>query len=108
MSTSQSFLSNNPTIKTILTVVAYVFGAVAGIAAIIIGATQGHPGFVVIGVAFLAAVAVAFIAGATGTPSGSIAGRSVAGTFTPPDWAWWVSAGIVVVGCVVGALMLAL
>ena len=34
--------------------------------------------------------------------------REVAGRFTPPDWAWWVCAGIVVVGCVVGNCTLAI
>jgi hypothetical protein len=108
MSTSQSYLSSNPTIKRILTVVGYLFGIVAGIVAIVVGVSQKHPGFVVIGVAFLVAVVVAFIAAATAQPGGSISERRVAGTFTPPDWAWWVCAGIVVLGCLVGGLMLAL
>lgn len=108
MSTSQSSLSSNPTVKTILTVVGYIFGVVAGIIAIVVGAVQKQGGFIVIGVAFLAAVVVAFVAGATAQPTGSISGRSIGAKFTPPDWAWWVCAAIVVVGCVVGALMLAL
>jgi hypothetical protein len=108
MSTSQSYLSSNPTIKTILTVVGYVFGIVAGIVAIVVGVIQKHPGFLVIGAAFLAAVVVAFVSAATAEPSGSISERRVAGKFTPPDWAWWVCAGIVVLGCLVGGLMLAL
>ncbi|HET7724187.1 MAG TPA: hypothetical protein VFK68_06085 [Propionibacteriaceae bacterium] len=108
MSTSQSYLSSNPTIKTILTVVGYIFGVVAGIAAIVVGIVQKHPGFLVIGGAFLAAVVVAFATAATARPDGSISDRRVAGTFTPPDWAWWVCAGIVVLGCLVGGLMLAL
>ena len=108
MSTSQSSLSSNPTVKTVLTIVGYLFGAVAGVAAIIVGATQKHPGFIVIGVAFLAAVVVAAIAGATAEPRGSISDREISGIFTPPDQAWWVCAGILVVGCVVGGLMLAL
>lgn len=108
MSTSPSYLSSNPTIKTILTVVGYVFGIVAGIAAIVVGVIQKHPGFLVIGAAFLAAVVVAFVSAATAEPGGSISERRVTGKFTPPDWAWWVCAGIVVLGCLVGGLMLAL
>lgn len=107
MSTSQSFLSNNPTLKSIMTVVGYIFGVVAGVGGIIVGAIQKEAGFIVIGVAFLAAVVVAFISGAAAQPTGSIARREVGGKFTPPDWAWWVCAGIVVVGCVVGGILLA-
>jgi hypothetical protein len=107
MSTSQSFLSSNPTIKSILTIVGYIFGIVAGIGAIVVGVMKKEPGFIVIGVAFLAAVIVAIIAGAVAEPTGSISGREIGGKFTPPDWAWYISAGIVVVGVVVGAIMIA-
>jgi hypothetical protein len=107
MSTSQSFLSSNPTIKSILTVVGYIFGIAAGIIAIVVGAIQKQAGFIVIGVAFLAAVVFAIIAGAVAEPTGSISDREIGAKFTPPDWAWWVCAGIIVVGGVVGAIMLA-
>ncbi len=107
MSTSQSFLSSNPTIKSILTVVGYIFGIAAGIIAIVVGAIQKQAGFIVIGVAFLAAVIFAIIAGAVAEPTGSISGREIGAKFTPPDWAWWVCAGIIVVGCVIGAILLA-
>lgn len=98
----------NTKIKLALSVVGYLFGAAAGITGIVVGIMQSQPGFIVIGVAFLAAVVVAFIAGATATPTGSVSGRKYGGKFTPPDWAWWVAAGIIVVGMVVGGLMLAL
>jgi len=107
MSTSQSFLSSNPTIKSILTIVGYIFGVAAGVIAIVVGAIQKQAGFIVIGVAFLAAVIVAIVAGAVAEPSGSISDREIGAKFTPPDWAWWVSAGILVVGCVIGGILLA-
>jgi hypothetical protein len=107
MSTSQSSLTSNPTIKSILTIVGYIFGIVAGIAGIVAGAIQKEAGFIVIGVAFLAAVIVAIIAGATAQPTGSIARREIGAKFTPPDWAWWICAGIVVVGCVIGGILIA-
>lgn len=103
-----SSITSNPTIKTILTVVGYIFGLVAGVAGIVVGVMQKQAGFIVIGVAFLAAVVFAFIAGAVAEPTGSISDREVGGKFTPPDWAWWVSAGIVVVGCIVGGILLAI
>ncbi len=108
MSTSQSFLSSNPTIKSILTIVGYIFGIVAGIAGIVAGVIQKEAGFIVIGVAFLAAVIVAIVAGAVAEPTGSISNREIGAKFTPPDWAWWVCAGIIVVGCVIGGVLLAL
>lgn len=96
------------TIKRVLSIVGYVLGAAAGVAGIVVGAMRSEPGFIVIGVAFLAAVVVAFIAGATAKPTGSISDREFGGKFTPPDWAWYVAAGILVVGCVVGGILLAL
>ncbi len=106
MSTSQS-ITSNPTIKSILTIVGYIFGIGAGIAAIVAGVIQGEVGFIVIGVAFLAAVIVAIVAGAVAQPTGSIARREFGAKFTPPDWAWYVCAGILVVGVVVGAILIA-
>jgi hypothetical protein len=107
MSTSQSSITSNPTIKSILTIVGYIFGIAAGIGGIVVGAMKGEAGFIVIGVAFLAAVIVAIVAGAVAEPTGSISDREVGGKFTPPDWAWYVSAGIIVVGVVVGAILIA-
>ncbi|MGV8850296.1 MAG: hypothetical protein ACOH16_12215 [Propionibacteriaceae bacterium] len=107
MSTSQSSLTSNPTIKSILTIVGYIFGIAAGIAAVAAGVIQEEVGFIVIGVGFLAAVIVAIIAGAVAQPTGSIARREIGAKFTPPDWAWWVCAGILVVGCVIGGILIA-
>lgn len=107
MTTSQSSLTSNPTIKSILTIVGYIFGIVAGIGTIVLGVIKKEPGFIVIGVGFLAAVVVAIVAAAVAEPTGSISGREVGGKFTPPDWAWYISAGIVVVAVVVGAIMIA-
>lgn len=97
----------NSTIKLVLSVVGYILGAAAGITAIVVGAMQSEPGFIVIGIAFLAAVVVAFIAGATASPRGSVSGPKYGAKFTPPDWAWWVAAGIIVVGMVIGGILLA-
>lgn len=99
---------NNPKVKLALSVLGYILGAAAGVAGIVVGIIRSEAGFVVIGVACLAAVAVAFVAGATATPTGSISKREFGGKFVPPDWAWWVAAGILVVGFVVGGILLAL
>ena len=107
MSTSQSSLTSNPTIKKILTIAGYILGLVAGIGTIVVGSMKKEAGFIVIGVAFLAAVVVAIVAAAVAEPTGSISDREVGGKFTPPDWAWYVSGAIVVVGVVVGAIMIA-
>ncbi|MCR2792303.1 hypothetical protein NQ156_04420 [Microbacterium sp. zg.Y625] len=98
----------NSQLKLALSVAGYLLGAAAGIAGIVVGAMQSEPGYIVIGVAFLLAVVVAFIAGATATPQGSLSGPKFGGKFTPPDWAWWVAAGIVVVGMVIGGILLAM
>lgn len=96
------------TLKLGMTIVGYILGAAAGVTGIVVGVMQGEPGFVVIGIAFLAAVAVAFIAGATATPQASLPPKvKYGGKFTPPDWAWYIAAGILVVGVVVGAILLA-
>lgn len=97
----------NSKIKLALSIVGYILGAAAGITAIVVGATQSEPGFIVIGVAFLAAVIVALIAGAVASPRGSLSGPQYGAKFTPPDWAWWVAAGIIIVGGVIGGIMLA-
>ncbi len=107
MSTSQSSITSNPTIKSILTIVGYIFGIAAGIAAVVAGVMQEEAGFIVIGVAFLAAVIVAIVAGAVAQPRGSIGNREIGAKFWPPDWAWYVSAAIIVVGVVVGAILIA-
>lgn len=96
------------TVKLALTVVGYILGAAAGITGIVVGAMQSEPGFIVIGVAFVAAVVVAFVAGATATPQGSLSGPKYGAKFVPPDWAWWVASGIIVVGGVIGAILLAM
>ncbi|GAA1957225.1 hypothetical protein [Microbacterium deminutum] len=98
----------NSTLKLILSILGYVLGAAAGITAIVVGAMRSQAGFIVIGIAFLAAVVVAFIAGATATPQGSVSGPKYGGKFVPPDWAWWVAAGILVVGFVIGGILLAM
>jgi hypothetical protein len=98
----------NSKLKLALSVVGYILGAAAGIAGIVVGAMQSEPGYIVIGVAFLAALAVALVAGATATPTGSPSGPKFGGKFVPPDWAWWVAAGIIVVGGVIGGILLAL
>lgn len=98
----------NTKIKLVLSVIGYILGAAAGITAIVVGAMQSEAGFIVIGVAFLAAVVVAFIAGAVASPRGSVSGPKYGAKFTPPDWAWWVALGILVVGFVVGGILLAL
>jgi hypothetical protein len=98
----------NSTIKRALSIIGYILGAAAGVTAIVVGAMQSEPGFIVIGVAFLGAVAVALIAGAVASPQGSVSGPKYGGKFTPPDWAWWVAAGILVVGFVIGGILLAL
>lgn len=97
----------NSTIKLALSIVGYILGAAAGVTAIVVGAMQSEAGFIVIGVAFLAAVVVALIAGATASPRGSVSGPKYGAKFTPPDWAWWVAAGILVVGVVIGGILLA-
>ncbi|MFH8250588.1 hypothetical protein ACH3VR_09520 [Microbacterium sp. B2969] len=97
----------NSKLKVALSVAGYVLGTAAGITAIVVGAIQSQPGFIVIGVAFLGAVVVAFIAGAVASPRGSISGPKYGAKFTPPDWAWWVAAGILVVGFVIGGILLA-
>lgn len=94
-------------IKTILTVAGYILGAAAGVTGIVVGAIRAEAGYIVMGVAMLAAVAVAFISGAAAEPTGSISGPRYGGKFFPPDWAWWVAAGILVVGFVVGGILLA-
>lgn len=100
-------MSTSTTIKTGMTIAGYVLGAAAGVTGIVVGIMQGEPGFVVIGVAFLAAVAVAFIAGATATPKGALPPNvKYGGKFTPPDWAWYVAAAILVVGLIVGGILL--
>ena len=96
------------TVSPVLSILGYILGAAAGIAAIGVGAMGPEPGFIVIGVAFIAAVVVAFIAGASAKPTGSIPKREFGGKFEPHDWAWHLAAGIIVVGCVVGGIMLAL
>jgi hypothetical protein len=101
-------MNMSSSLKLGMTIVGYILGAAAGVTGIVVGIMQGEPGFVVIGVAFLAAVAVAFIAGATATPQASLPPKvKYGGKFTPPDWAWYISAGILVVGIVVGAILLA-
>jgi hypothetical protein len=98
----------NSKLKFILSVVGYILGAAAGVTAIVVGAMQSEPGYIVIGVAFLAAVVVAFIAAAVASPRGSVSGPEYGAKFTPPDWAWWIAAGIVVVGMVIGGILLAM
>ncbi|GAA1974895.1 hypothetical protein [Microbacterium pumilum] len=98
----------NSKIKLVLSVVGYILGAAAGVTAIVVGAMQSEAGYIVIGIAFLAAVVVAFIAGATASPRGSVSGPKYGAKFTPPDWAWWVAVGIIVVGMVIGGILLAL
>lgn len=99
----------NSKIKFVLSVLGYILGAAAGVAAIVAGIRQSEAGFIVIGVAFLAAVVVAFIAGATASPRGALPPKvEGAGKFTPPDWAWYVAAAIIVVGLIVGAILLAI
>lgn len=101
-------MNTSSTVKVGMTIVGYILGAAAGVTGIVVGVMQGEPGFVVIGIAFLAAVAVAFIAGATATPQASLPPKvKYGGKFTPPDWAWYIAAGILVVGVVVGAILLA-
>ena len=74
----------NSKLKLALSVVGYILGAAAGITGIVVGAMQSEPGYIVIGVAFLAAVVVAFIAGATASPRGSVSGPKYGAKFTPP------------------------
>ncbi|WP_194410458.1 hypothetical protein [Microbacterium cremeum] len=101
-----SAITGNRTVKLVLSIAGYVLGLAAGVTAIVVGATRPEPGFIVIGIAFLAAVAVAFIAGATASPRGSLK-PEYGGKFVPPDWAWYVAAAILVVGVVIGAIMIA-
>ncbi|MGC5172606.1 hypothetical protein ACLQ2Q_18370 [Microbacterium sp. DT81.1] len=99
----------NSKLKLALSVVGYILGAAAGVAGIVAGIMQSEAGFIVIGVAFLAAVVVAFIAGATATPKGGLPPKiEFGGKFTPPDWAWYIAAGIIVVGLIVGGILLAI
>lgn len=105
--TSTSTLGNNPTIRTLLTVLGYLGGTAAGITGIVVGAVQSQPGFIVMGAAMLVAVLVAFVSGATAQPTGSISGPRYGGKFFPPDWAWWVAAGVLVAGFVIGGILLA-
>ena len=52
-------------------------------------------------------VGMAFIAGATATPTGALPPNvKFGGKFVPPDWAWYVAAGILVLGLVVGGVLL--
>jgi hypothetical protein len=98
----------NSKMKLALSIVGYILGAAAGVTALVVGVMQSEPGFIVIGVAFLAAVLVALISGAVASPRGSVSGPKYGAKFTPPDWAWWVAAGIIIVGGVIGAILLAL
>ncbi|GAB3271115.1 hypothetical protein [Microbacterium lacusdiani] len=107
MNTTLSGITGNPTVKLVLTIAGYILGVAAGVTAVVVGIMRSEAGFIVIGVAFLAAVAVAFIAGATATPHASLQ-PSYGGKFVPPDWAWYVAAGILVVGLVAGGILLAL
>lgn len=101
-------MSTSSTINTGMTVAGFVLGAAAGVAGIVVGIIQAEPGFIVIGVAFLAAVAVAFVAGATARPQGALPPKiKFGGKFTPPTWAWYVAAAILVVGLIIGGILLA-
>lgn len=96
------------TLKQVGTVIGYLLGLAAGVAGIVVGVMRSEAGFIVVGIAFLAAVVVAFVAGATASPKGKLPPKVEFGAkFTPPDWAWYICAGIVVVGLVVGGILLA-
>lgn len=102
-------MSATTTIKTGMTIAGFALGAAAGVTAIVVGIIQGEAGFVVIGVAFVAAVIVALVAGATAKPKAALPPKiEYGGTFTPPDWAWYVAAAILVVGLIVGGVLLAI
>jgi hypothetical protein len=94
----------------IKTIAGGIGAAAAGAAAIIIGVSAARVGPIVIGAAFLAATAIALIAGATATPQGSPPpNASIGGKFLGvPDTAFWLIVAILVVGMVVGAILLAI
>lgn len=94
---------------TAQTVVGGIGGVAAGVAGIVVGAIQGQPGFIVIGVAFLAAVIFALILGATASPRGALPPKWKIGAkfFALPEWALLVVGLILVVGGVSGGVLLA-
>lgn len=91
------------------TMVGGVLAAAAGVTAIVVGALQGKPGFIVIGAAFLVVTAFALIVGATASPRATPPPDfSFGGKFLGlPEWAMVVVTVVLVAGFVTGGVMLA-
>ena len=88
------------------TVAGYLGGLAAGAAGIVAGVMQEEVGFIIIGVAFLVAVAIAFTVRATATPK--ITRSSVGGKFMElPDGALYTVGGVLLVGFVLGGIIIA-
>jgi hypothetical protein len=97
------------------TIAGGIGAAAAGVAAIFIGVSAAanaadRIGWIVIGVSFLAATAIALIAGATAKPVGSPPPKaSIGGKFLGvPDRAFWLIVVILVIGLVLGGILLAI
>jgi hypothetical protein len=77
----------------------------AGVVAIVIGATQGNAGFIAFGIAAVASGVIAWVSGATSKPKGGISDRSFGGTVERiPMVPWVVIFGLFVAAVVIGAL----